>query len=72
MAKYIVIQDRPVCIGCGSCVAVADKIWFMDSDGLATCKGMKDSKLEIDEKDFAKHKEAADICPVECIKVNKK
>ena len=69
-----IIHQRWKCIGCGSCVAVDDR-WEMADDNFADLKGAKHTKvaegtleeLEVDNVD--KSQEAADICPVECIRV---
>ena len=59
MAK--IVQTHEDCIGCGACVAVCDN-WEMGSDGKAHAK-----KTEVDG--VACNKEAADVCPVGCIKI---
>jgi ferredoxin len=71
MAKYKIEHDRPNCIGCGACTAVAPDFWEMVEDGKSSIKngkkvGDKEEK-EIDEKDFAANKEAAESCPVNVI-----
>ena len=55
--------DQDTCIGCGSCVAVAPKIFEMDSNGKAK---VKDS---VEDPDEQKAKEGANVCPVNAIKV---
>lgn len=73
MAKTYEIQhDRPNCIGCAACAAVAPDFWEMNEDGKSDIKQAKDREdgwqiKEIDEKDFAANKEAADACPVNVI-----
>lgn len=67
-----IILDRNKCIGCGSCVAVCDRFFEMTDDGLSHLKGSQKNadgteELEISEADCAK--DAADICPVQIIKV---
>lgn len=54
--------DKEKCIGCGACVSVSDN--FEVKDGKAI---VKDSE----PKDITKDKEAADICPVQAIKIEK-
>lgn len=61
MAK--IVQTHEECIGCGACVAVCDN-WEMGSDGKAQAK-----KTDVDE--IGCNKEAADVCPVGCIKIEK-
>lgn len=63
--------ERNKCIGCGSCVAVCDKYFEMGEDNLSKIKGGQtigeNMELEINEVGCAK--EAAEICPVQIIKV---
>ncbi|MDP6138871.1 MAG: ferredoxin [Candidatus Woesearchaeota archaeon] len=75
--KYILRHDRPNCIGCGACEAVAPDFWEMEEDGKSNIKGSKNidngwQELEIKEKDFAVNKDAADSCPVNVIHIIKK
>ena len=77
MAKYLIEHDRPNCIGCGSCAAGCPNSWEMNDDGKSDIKGGKHradewQELEIDEKDFAANKEAAESCPVNVIHIKKK
>jgi ferredoxin len=70
--KYRLEQNRPECIGCGACVAVAPDYWEMADDGKSSItRGKKrddgwEEKI-ISEKDFQHNKEAADSCPVTVI-----
>ena len=59
------------CIGCGSCAAVCPESFDMGDDGKSHLKnGKKQGNNEIAEiKKEGCIKEAADICPVQCIKV---
>jgi len=78
MAKiYKIEHEKEVCIGCGACAAVAPKFWVME-DGLdgslkshvtGSKKVSKTEELDLDEKDFAINKEAAESCPVNCIHI---
>ena len=76
--KYIIQHDRPNCIGCAACAAVAPDFWEMHEDGKSDIVGSKKrddewEELDIDEKHFNENKEAADSCPVNVIHiVNKK
>lgn len=68
-----IILERPKCIGCGSCVAVCEKFFEMAEDGLSHLKDSKkdeqgNEELEVSEADCAK--EAAEICPVQIIKIS--
>lgn len=71
MAKYKIDHDRPGCIGCGACAAVAPDFWEMKEDGKSSIIGgahVGDREiLEIEEVNFKKNKEAADSCPVNVI-----
>lgn len=76
--KYILQHDRPNCIGCSACEAVAPEFWEMMEDGKSDIKNSRDlsngwQELEISEKNFQENKDAADSCPVNVIHlVNKK
>lgn len=61
MAKFIIKQKHEDCIGCGSCVSECDN-WEMADDGKAYPK-----KKELDE--IGCNKEAAEICPTQCIEI---
>jgi len=68
-----IIQEHLKCIGCGSCVAVCSKFFILEEDGLASIKGAKkvgeNLELEVEEVDCAE--EAAEICPVQIIKIKR-
>src|SRR3989338_3845371 len=75
--KYILQHDRPNCIGCAACEAVAPEFWEMNQDGKSDIKQGKNlengcQELEIDEKNYAENKEAADSCPVNVIHIKNK
>lgn len=63
MVKYKIEQDVDTCIGCGACVAVCPDNWVMEADKA------KPKKKEVSE--LGCNQEAADGCPVECIKITK-
>ena len=73
MAK--IIQEHEKCIGCGSCTAVCSKYWEMAEDGKAKLKGAQANsqngnyELEVEKLDC--NQEAVDICPVQCIRIEK-
>ena len=71
--KYKVVYDREACIGAAACVAVAPEFWEMADDGMADLissnKKGKVWELVVDEKDVELHREAAESCPVDAIKV---
>ena len=79
MAKnntYKLQHDRPNCIGCGACEAVAPDFWEMKDDGKVMLKGGKKIandwyEMDIKEKDFQINKDAADSCPVNVIHIKK-
>lgn len=56
--------DRESCIGCGTCAAICSDNWIMSSDGKA-----KLLKTEVDK--IGCNQEAADSCPVGCIRITK-
>ncbi|MDP2750356.1 MAG: ferredoxin [Nanoarchaeota archaeon] len=68
-----IIHERERCIGCGSCISICPEHWEMGDDGKSSLKGA-DKKGDIYEKqvdDLACSEEAAEACPVTCIKVEK-
>ena len=75
--QYSLQHDRPNCIGCAACEAVAPDFWEMNADGKSDIKNGKDNdngwqELEFEEKDFVLNKDAADSCPVNVIHIVKK
>ncbi len=65
-------HDRPNCIGCGACVAVAPDFWEMDDDGKANILKSKKrpdewQEREISDSEFKENMEAAESCPVNVI-----
>ena len=76
MGKILLEHNRPECIGCGACAAVAPKFWEMNDDGKSDIKKGKDRKdgwqeLDLEEKDFEENKQAAESCPVNVIHLKK-
>ena len=72
--KFMIQHDRPNCIGCAACAAVAPDFWEMNEDGKSDIIGSKKlddetEELDIDEKHFNENKEAADSCPVNVIHI---
>ncbi len=57
-------QKRGECIGCGACVSVCPDNWEMEDDGKSKPKKATVEKINCNQ-------EAADVCPVQCIKVVK-
>ena len=77
MAKYKIEFDRELCIGALACTAVAPDFWPRAEDGKVDLKDAtyneetKKWELIIEQKDFEINQEAADVCPVEAIKIIK-
>ncbi len=72
--KYQIQHDRPNCIGCAACAAVAPDFWTMHDDGKSDIVGSikredEWEELDIEEKNFNENKEAADSCPVNVIHI---
>ena len=68
---------RYKCIGCTYCVEVASQYWRMSEiDGKSDLLGAKTIKnmqvLITDDMAYKENKKAAELCPVSCIKVEKK
>jgi len=59
-----IIHNKKECIGCGACTAVCPTNWKMDDDNKAIPK-----KTDISENELKCNKEAAEVCPVGCIKI---
>ncbi|MBI4896377.1 MAG: ferredoxin [Candidatus Aenigmarchaeota archaeon] len=78
MKTFRVEHDRPSCIGCGACAAVAPEFWEMkDPDGKSDLVGGKKiaggkKEREIDEKSYSQNRAAADVCPVNVIHIFEK
>jgi ferredoxin len=74
---YRIEFDRESCIGAGACVAANADFWSIDPDGKANLKSAKyDTErkvwlLEIDDAEFQKNLDAAQVCPVNAIHVYK-
>ena len=77
MADFKIEHDRPGCIGCGACAAVAPQFWKMsDADGKSDLIGSKEIKEgdaivkeEMEMDDLKNNREAADSCPVNVIHI---
>ncbi len=77
MTRYKLVHDRPVCIGCGACVAVSPTFWEMSEDGKADIKGSAQKKneageiieetLDLQDAQMQENLDAAQSCPVNCI-----
>lgn len=70
---YQIRHDRPNCIGCTACAAIAPEFWEMSvMDGLSDVIGSRKTEegweeLEIGEADFQVNMDAASVCPVNVI-----
>ena len=71
MAK--IVFEIQKCIGCGSCEAVCSKFWKLGDDGKAQLLGSKPNgeNFELEVKNIECNSEAAETCPVQCIKIEK-
>ena len=72
--KFQIQHDRPNCIGCAACAAVAPDFWVMSEDGKSDIIGSKKKddeteELDISEDNYKENKEAADSCPVNVIHI---
>ncbi|MBN1251565.1 MAG: ferredoxin [Bacteroidales bacterium] len=71
-----ITHHRAKCIGCGYCIEVAPYRWLMNKkDGktdLISAKGKKEIyTLVVADDEFENNKEAAELCPVKIIRVEK-
>lgn len=67
---YKIEHDKPNCIGCGACAAVAPQFWEMEGDKshLKGSEPMGDGEQRtIEDKDEKANMEAAQSCPVNVI-----
>lgn len=67
-----IILERPNCIGCGSCVAVCEQYFEIADDGKSHLKDSQKEAQDIEMREVAElgcAKEAAEICPVQVIKI---
>ncbi len=71
MAK--IIHERDKCIGCGACATMCPEFWEMSSDGKSTLKGSKKQGkyYVLEVKEIKCNEEAANVCPVQIIKIEK-
>lgn len=67
MAKYKITQDQSECIGCGACAGVCPENWKM----VEVNGEQKSAPIKTEVEDIGCNQEAADSCPVECIKIKK-
>ena len=74
MTKFKLEHNRPDCIGCAACAAIAPEYWEMHEDGKSDIKkSIKRpdgwEEREIEETEFTANKDAADACPVNVIHI---
>jgi len=79
MAKYKVIYDKDKCIGAFTCSGVSPDFWIRPEGGEEKAE-LKNATLNketgmweliIDEADLEANRIAADVCPVNVIKIEK-
>jgi len=63
----IIKLQKEKCIGCGTCWSLCEQFFEADSAGKSILKGNVD---EIQTEDIGCAKNAADSCPVQCIKID--
>ena len=70
-----IIHEREKCIGCGSCAALCPKFWEMAEDGKSKLLNSKvnaeSGNYELETNEAGCNQEAADACPVQCIRIEK-
>jgi ferredoxin len=70
-----IVHEKEKCIGCGSCVALCPEYWEIGEDGKAHLLGSKINPQtgngELEVENISCNQKAADICPVQCIKIIK-
>lgn len=64
MAKYKVIVNKEKCIGCGACVSMSNNFKIVNGKSKA-------KKAQIDEKELSSNQNAANVCPVHAINIEK-
>ena len=67
-----IVYEKGKCIGCGSCETICPKYWKLNEEGKADLIGsanQPNGDQELIIKEIACNKDAADSCPVECIKI---
>ncbi len=76
MPKHKIEHNKPECIGCGVCAAIAENFWEMEEEGKSHLKNSiaEENKevLEIDDEHIQINKEAAEACPVNIIHIKDK
>ena len=69
MAKYQIIFDKKACVGSGACCNICPENWeLIEQNGKFKAKPKKQF---ISEDEFMANEEAANICPVDAIRIEK-
>jgi len=71
-----IFHYRKKCIGCFYCVEIAPERWKMnENDGKSDLIDSKNNKgifmVEVQDWEYEQNQQAANSCPVNCIKVEK-
>jgi len=76
MSKFKIIHEVEKCIGCGACAAINSEHWYMEGEKSHLHNSTKEGEeehLELEgEKNLEVNKEAAYVCPADCIHVKEK
>ena len=67
---FKITQDQEICIGCGACAAICPNDWNLKGDKADLIGAKKEGNLFVKVvKEAGCNKDAANACPVKCIKV---
>ena len=77
MKKYKIVYVRGECIGAASCVGALPEAWSLNEDGKADLKDATTEDknhtqtliAELTDEQLEQHKHAAEVCPVNIIKI---
>lgn len=65
-----IIQKHDECIGCGACAAIDPENWEMTGDkAILKNAELKNGIYEKSVENAGNSKDAANACPVQCIKI---
>lgn len=67
-----IVHEKKKCIGCGLCTTLCPDYWEMGDDGksqLLNSKKNKNEDYELEVNEAGCSQEAAESCPVQCIKI---
>lgn len=67
MAKYKILVDEKACIGCGACTSICSNFDLIEKND-----SFKAVAKQSEVDNIGCNKEAADICPVQAIKIEEK